>query len=137
MAQRYEKWLGPPRHVHQFDPYALLTAVKFARLFTESDPLRSDWPLIAIRDGVASASLPDRIGAFASEKLTGLQLGVRHEHIGRLADLLARFEASATHLFDTTNHHVFYDGTTCLGFEKAFPPALPPLPPALAGDCRS
>ena len=137
LAQRYEKWLGPPRHVCQFDPHLLLTAVKFTRLFAERDPLRSSWPLIVIRDGVARASLPDRIGAFASEKLTGLQLGVRHEHIGRLADLLAGLEPSATHLFDTTNHHVFHDGTTCLGFEKAFSPTLSPLPPTLNGDCRS
>ena len=108
-------------------------AVKFGRLFAERD-LQGQ---LGHTSGFGMAwhlrCCPIEIGVFASEKLTGLQLGVRHEYMDRLADLLAAFEPSATHLFDTTNYHVFYDGATCLGFEKAVPAELPPLPPTLTG----
>ena len=137
LAQRYQLRLGPPRHVQQFDPLILQTAVKFGRLFAERDSARPAWPHVGIQDGVALAMLPNRVGMLTSDKLTGLHLGIRYDYMDRLACLLKHFEPSTTHLFETAGYHVFYDGATCLGFEKASPPALPPLPPAFTGNCRS
>ena len=81
--------------------------------------------------------LPDRVGMLTSDKLTGLHLGIRYDYMDRLAYLLGHFEPSTTHLFETAGYHVFDDGATCLGFEKAVPAELRPLPPAFTGNCRS
>jgi hypothetical protein len=130
----YLKLLGQPRYLQQFDPLILQQALAFTRLFTEKDShSQRRWAAVEVRDGAARAmprETGDRLGVFSSDKLAGLCLGVRHEFIGRLANLLSRFEPAQTHLFDTVNHHVFHDGYTCVAFEKALS-RTPPLPGGL------
>jgi hypothetical protein len=132
---------GEPSYVQPSDPEVIRRALTFTRLFVDRDELHDQWPSIEIRNGVASA-MPrmsgNRLGVFSSEKLANLDLGVRYEHIDRLTSLLARFEPSQTHLFDTHNYHIFYDGQRCLGFEKALS-GTPALPTGLklAAYCRT
>jgi hypothetical protein len=121
--------LGTPTHVQQIDPRALHLAVRYGGLFAERNLCQNFYNQIEVRPGISGSGTHTAIGLIQSAKLA-FSLHIRHERIPVLAKLLDRFDVTDTHLFDTRNYHIIFDGTTCLGFEKfdfAFPGFLSAL----------